>query len=341
MSKMSSPVELYALTYRDAHGVTSAMVAPAWGANVLGLSFQVHDWAWPMPILEAVDVAAIAAKPTSYGVPILAPTPGRVGRSQSGLFRYAGKDYSISPTRHGFLRNMPWRVTRHSASQMRCVADVGTDPSTASDVFPFRFHTEYDLEVGERTLRCRLRIQSTADYAQPIDVGWHPYLHRSRECTVRLPAGGRWELDNEPEATPTGRVLPVEGRDDFREGRLIDTSEHWDDIFTDLTYERGEALCWAEERTQILLKSGRTMPTVIRRCLTLRTGDEPDGSRRIENVQLYTPPGRNAITIEPLSATPNAINLVDQGCRHAGICDLESGQVIIHEIVLGIEQVGA
>ena len=70
-------VELYPLVCGDDEGVTTAVVAPCWGANVLALSYQSREWAWPIPVLEAVDIASIAAKPTSYGVPILAPTPGR------------------------------------------------------------------------------------------------------------------------------------------------------------------------------------------------------------------------------------------------------------------------
>lgn len=110
MLKAPTRAERYVLTNRHDTGVTSAVVAPEWGANVVGLTFQAHDWAGPIPILEAVDIATIAAKPTSYGVPILAPTPGRVGRNQNGRFRYQGKDYCISPTRHGFLRNLPWWI---------------------------------------------------------------------------------------------------------------------------------------------------------------------------------------------------------------------------------------
>ena len=72
--------ELHALVHRSENGVTRAVVAPAWGAAVVALSVQETDWSWPVPVLEAVDLATMAAKPTSYGIPLLAPVPGRTGR---------------------------------------------------------------------------------------------------------------------------------------------------------------------------------------------------------------------------------------------------------------------
>ncbi len=337
MPHAPSVVNCYSLTTRDDAGVTTAVVAPAWGANVLDLSFQAHDWAWPIPILEAVDIATIAAKPTSYGVPILAPTPGRVGHNQNGRFRYHRKDYRISPARHGFLRNLPWTVMSQSSTSITCVVDVFPSGIVATgDAFPFEFRAEYQVAVTSGRLRCRLRIHNTSERLQPIDVGWHPYLHRTGECVVRLPARGRWELDKEPEPTPTGRILAVGPDDDFRDGRPVNTDQHWDHVFTDLTYEHDIAACWVEETAPNLLKDGSCVPIRLRRTVDLIATSSSTGPRKIQNVQLYTPPGRNAICIEPLSAPPNAINLLDQAHERAHVCELYPDKDVIHEIVIGV-----
>ncbi len=338
MPKTSSPVELYDLTFRDDTGVTSAVVAPAWGANVLQMSFQADDWKLPIPVLESVDFDTIAAKPTSYGVPILAPTPGRVGKNQDGRFRYDGNNYCVAPTRHGFLRNLPWAVKSQSDTSITCEVDVLPSHNVAArDAFPFEFRAKYEVEVTSARLRCRLLIHNTSRHVQPIDVGWHPYLHRTGECVVCLPARSRWELDRKPEPTPTGCILAVCPHDDFRAGRLVDTDDHWDDVFTDLSYERGEASCWVEESAQIVKKNDTHTPAHIRRTVSMIADSGPDGPRKIQNVQLFTPPGRNAISIEPLSAPPNAINLLDAAHQQAHVCELNPGDEVVHEIVIGLE----
>jgi galactose mutarotase-like enzyme len=221
---------------------------------------------------------------------------------------------------------------------MTCVTDVfPSQVATAHNAFPFKFHAKYHIEVTARALRCRLRIQNTGERVQPIDVGWHPYLHRSGPCVVRLPARGRWEFDKEREPAPTGRILEVGRDDDFREGRLVNTDEHWDDVFTGLLDEAGIASCWVEETTPVPLKKGPPAPTRIRRTVSMIANSGPDSPRTIENVQLFTPPGRNAISIEPLSAPPNAINLLNLKHERANVCELNPEEDVVHEIIIGLE----
>lgn len=334
----SGIVECYSLASREEVGVTTAVVAPSWGANVVGLSFQSHDWTWPVPILEAVDMASVSASPTSYGVPVLAPTPGRVGRNQNGVFKYRGKEYRARPSRHGFLRTLAWTVVDKSPAAIVCVADVLPSRNAAADnAFPFEFRAEYHAKVSLRTMHCRLRIHNTSRRVQPIAAGWHPYLHRSGPCVALVPARSRWELDGEREPTPTGRILEVGPDDDFRKGRLIDTGEHWDDVFTDVVYKRGVAVCWVQESTRILTRDGLRVPTRLRRTVSMIGNSSADGPRPIENIQLYTPPGRNAISIEPLSAPPNAINLLTGGHDRACLCQLDPGKDVVYEIAIGLE----
>ena len=114
----------HALVHRSENGVTRAVVAPAWGAAVVALSVQETDWSWPVPVLEAVDLATMAAKPTSYGIPLLAPVPGRTGRDQSGRCTYRGEEYRLVPTRHGFLRDL---VVRDIASLQDLLTGVSAE----------------------------------------------------------------------------------------------------------------------------------------------------------------------------------------------------------------------
>lgn len=329
--------ELHALVHRSESGVTRAVVAPAWGAAVVALSVQETDWSWPVPVLEAVDLATMAAKPTSYGIPLLAPVPGRTGRDQSGRCTYRGEEYRLVPARHGFLRDLGWEIDRRSADAVVCAVEVRPDgPGPGRYGFPFHFRAEHEVRLVAGELRSRVRLTNTGDRVQPLSVGWHPYLHRAGACTLRIPAGGRWQLDGRPEPVPTGRVLEVAEQYDFRHGRPLRPEEHWDDVFTELSPDpRGNADCWLEERAGLATRGG-TVDLRLRRFVRFSTAGE--GERRpVRHVQLYTPPGRPALAIEPLSSPPDGLNLLAARNPRADVCELEPGASAAFEIAVGLE----
>jgi galactose mutarotase-like enzyme len=329
-------VSCYRLTARDDTSLTTATVVPEWGANVIGFSFQEHDWAWPVPVLEAVDVSSVSLKPSSYGMPILAPTPGRVGPNQSGVFTYRGKQYQITPTRHGFLRTMAWQPAEYTGASIACIVTIHPGLFKSNAAFPFELHARHDLAVMPRSLRSQVSVTNAGTTAVPIAVGWHPYLHRSGACTVSLPAAARWELDGQPEPTPTGRILPVDDQNDFRSGRAVGVEEHWDDVFTELAVRDGIASCWAQETTNILRRDQSWVTMIAQRQIDIPVQTSDKNHWQIANVQLYTPRGRSAICIEPLSSPPDAINLLARGHERHNICELAPDQTISFEITMRI-----
>lgn len=333
----SDIVHIHILTHRDQEGVTTAAVAPAWGANVLALSFRASDWTWPVPVLESADIATLATAPTSFGMPILGPTPGRVGRNQSGRMIYHGKAYRLFPTRHGFLRHLAWKVGHSATNALTCSVDVEAQQAKRDYGFPFQFHAEYNILLAAANLRSRLRFTNTGNEIQPLALGWHPYFHCSGECRVRIPASARWRLDNASEPTPTGELLAVDGQDDFRSGRLVSEREHWDDVFTDLAGEEGVSASWVEEITTILKEDGTEISARLRRFVKVPTGEGQGTAQPIPNLQLYTPRSRRAIALEPLSAPPNALNLLSQHHEKASVCELTPGASAVFQVVVGLE----
>ena len=329
-------VECHRLQFEDDTGLTCATIVPEWGANVIALSFRGSGWQWPVPILESVDFATVAMKPPSYGIPLLGPTPGRVGKNQNGEMDYRGNTIRVHPSRHGILRHLAWSVTERSEAALTCELDV--EPVHTPDMeHPFRFKARCEFELVHQALRCRVRLDNTDDEAQPLALGWHPYLHRGPGCTVvRIPARKMWALDDAAEPTPTGELEDASGLADFRAGRLLRSSEEWDQIFTSLSSEDGVAACVAESETDIWLPRGKSFPAITRRIVRFRTEASNDGPRAIPNVQLYTPPGRQAICFEPLSVPPNAINLKARGdIGDAG--DIEAHDSSTFEIVVALD----
>ena len=340
MNKGGVPRDLssFSLTHEDEDGVTRAIVIPAWGSNVVTFSFQPRDLAWPIPIIEAVDLSAISMKPSSYGLPLLCPTPGRVGTNQNGEFNYQGEKFSISPTRHGFLRNIVWKVERAEEDAIECSVDVLPSHNTAAtNPFIFQFRANYEVSVSQRTIVCRLTLQNTGEATQPLNAGWHPYLHRSGPCTVYLPAKRKWVLDRASEPTPTGEIREVDDDEAFYKERYVDSCEHWDDVFTDLKSSTGVVCCWTEETVPLLTRRDRYTPVRIRRKVEFSIDPLSTSAFPMKHVQLYTPRGRNAICIEPLSSPPNALNILAQKHQQTDICELQQGERVTFELSVGVD----
>jgi galactose mutarotase-like enzyme len=127
----------------------------------------------------------------------------------------------------------------------------------------------------------------------------------------------------------------VAGPDDFRLGRVVGADEAWDDLFTDLATEEGVATCWIEEDRSVLFADGSERALALQRGVRLAASEEA-GSRPIPNLQLFTPKGRAALSLEPLSAPPDALNLLANRHPKAGVCECRPGESAAFEIVLGI-----
>jgi aldose 1-epimerase len=320
----SDSVELHRLTHTGTSGTTTAVVAPAWGANIVGFAFQPQDLLWPISFLESVDAASLAAKPTSYGAPVLAPTPGRTGATEPGAFRFDGRLYRMAQARHGFLRSLPWTVTERTPSSITCAIEV--TPSESLSSFPFAFHAEHRIRIADGFLEAELSFLSTGHEDQPISAGWHPYLHRDPDCRLHIPAASFWELDGSGEPVPTGRRLPVAGPSDFRAGRVIEAAEHWDLTLTDLAMENGAATSGLDSELVARAASGESVRIAVRRAVR----------SDLTNIQLYTAPGRPAIAVEPFSSPPDAVNLMAAGHADIGVRRLRSGETTRFSMALGV-----
>ncbi len=338
-------VEIVELEHRTEAGVTRAAVVPAWGANVVSFGYRERDWAGSVSVLEDVGLERVAHRPTSYGLPLLAPTPGRVGSNQSGRFSYCGRSWRIEPTRHGLVRQAVWKIEDLTESDVRCATFIEVarrGEADGGERFPFRFQAVHDVSLGERVLRSRVRLENHGEQVQPLNAGWHPYLRRPPgPCRVRIPASSLWVLDGETEPTPTGEIEPADGRRvSFGTARAIAEEEHWDDVFTNLRTDHGVASCWVEGREIVPLLDGRKHPMTVRRVVDVLAAPSEDGMSAVPHVQLYTPPGREAISIEPLSSVPDAINLAERGVPGTGLCEVTPGGSVAFEISLRLEKRG-
>ena len=122
-----------------------------------------------------------------------------------------------------------------------------------------------------------------------------------------IPALTKQTINGGKEGGGTGRsrILEVRGTSDLRKLRALDDHEHWDHVFT-----RIQAI---EDRPAVFgiyesVGEESDGVNVIGREVLIDENNKK-GWLNIRHVQLFTPVGRRAISIEPLTSAPNAINL--------------------------------
>ncbi len=284
-SKLREDVEVFSLSEGE---IAVAEIAPMLGNNCF--SFVSRE-----PVLETVEFSEFTKKPTGYGIPLLFPFPNRI---RDGRFSFRGEAFTIDPPRHGFVRDKPWVVVGHGASDeegawLTSSFDAASYTEQILRQFPFPFK----LEVTYRLRGGRLEMETTArnagDREMPVGFGIHPYFRKPDKGSVHVPANERWELSD---SLPTGKILPVEGNYDLRDGQSLRDLK-LDDIFTLIESDKeGIARCVLKDRYHVT-------ETVVEFPV-----------EQFPHVVVYTPPApRQAICIEPNSCPTDAFNLQPQG----------------------------
>jgi aldose 1-epimerase len=265
-------------------------------------------------ISGAADVAALAAKPHSSGIPILFPWPGRIAHAR---FSWKGKEHTLpvnEPARghaiHGLICDRPFRVSRRGPYYFTAELESASDPQLTS-AWPYPFRLTLDYEIGNG-LRLTASVANTGTLAMPFGLGAHPYFRAPLNpaatraaLQVQLPCSLRRILDEH--LIPTGKDEPVSGKYDLRSPRELG-NESYDDAFHQATADTDGMIC------------AKLIDPSLKIALEVRA-DSSFGDWVV-----YAPLDRPVVSIEPYSCAPDAFNLA--GREHetdAGVQELAPG----------------
>jgi galactose mutarotase-like enzyme len=263
-----------------------ATFLPGCGMLCTSLQYRGEEYvAWPRSLAQyrSGHVSAI---------PLVHPWGNRLG---DWGYRAAGKrvdlrdlDLSVDPNGlpiHGNLWCAPFEIAQLHEGRLRAGFDYGADPERSA-AFPFPHIATVDARLTARGLRITTEIEPTGRARIPISFCWHPYLRlpegSRRDWVLRWPACEHVEVDER--TIPTGTRVPQRTQRAPIAGRLYD--DH---------YALG-----ADHRFSI---SGAG------RSLTLRFDDG------YPFAQLFVPPRREFVAIEPMTATIGAL-----GTDSAPVC---------------------
>lgn len=258
------------------------------------------------------DIAKIA--PDTNAGCRLTPFPGRTAYAK---FSWNGNTYQLENNvswaphaLHGFLQNKEWAFLSFESDNESCTAIFSCDWPGSYTGFPFPYRAINTVTFTGESVMIQSRVENMGTNAMPYSEGWHPYFMLGEKIdglSMKMPETKLALLDKAD--LPTGNFQDdtrfVGGRklgnefindcfclnDEFAKVQVTDTQ--------DLT-----------NNAHVLLESEKYVLDIWQRA----------GKEQYNAIQMYTPPDRMSIAIEPMTSEPDALN------HHRGLIVIPPGE---------------
>lgn len=260
-------------------------LVPERGACVLDLVFDGHS------ILDGYkSPQELDSNRWSKNV-VLFPFPNRL---QDGRYEWEGKTYQfpINDSRtenalHGFGATRPMRINQVELSPEGATIGCehlyqGDDPSYP---FPFTFNVQFSIDQRNQ-LTVMMAFQNDGTTALPAGFGWHPYFELGEK------------VDNLLVQFPPSQLVGVDDR-------MLPNGKRYDyDQFEDLKKLGATTLdnCFALQTDRV-----EAAVHVHGEKGKIRYWQET-GENKYNFLQVFTPPYRTAIALEPMTCNIDAFN---------------------------------
>lgn len=215
---------------------------------------------------------------------IMAPFPNRIAQAK---YTFKEQAFTLDINRakeglalHGFLFNHPFKVIEQSAQHCTLCYHY----AELKNGFPFPFELKVAYVLNQKAgISVSCRVENIGDKAMPFGLGWHPYFKINESIDalkIQFPACQKLCLDDEK--IPTGELLPFSKVTSSL--NLVDCD--FDDCFK-------------------LVNTGKQIFKLTGANYALEITAEQSN---FPYFQIYTPPNRKSIAIEPMTCAPNAFN---------------------------------
>jgi len=215
-----------------------------------------------------------------------------VCRMKEGTYHHASQTYKIEKfylgkhALHGLLYDAPFVITEQHADQESAFVVSQFDYTGTDKGYPFQFtcKVRYELRSNHQLL-ISTELTNTGKASIPVSDGWHPYFSFGGKIDdLHLEFQSKYMLEFDDALLPTGNLIPY---DQFNSLKKIE-DQFFDNCFV-LNFDTDQPLCVIRDevkKLQLEIRPERSYPYL----------------------QIYTPPHRNSIAIENLSAAPDAFN---------------------------------
>ena len=217
---------------------------------------------------------------STYASSILFPFANRI---KDGKYEFKGNTYQfdinekkLNNAIHGLVYNKTFEVISEEASKNHAFVKLAYHEKKASNGFPFTYSIYLEYVLKENTLDLNIEIKNTDSNTFPFTLGWHPYflskdLFKSSfifDSNLKLKTNNR---------NITEEIIPNDHADGFKVDK-----QPLDDCF--------------------MLDSNTISFITPSYILELKS------SEKNCFLQLYTPPHKNTIAIEPTTGVSDSFN---------------------------------
>ena len=247
-------------------GALRLALRPDLGGSIAGL------WHRDLAVLRSAPPATLNDPHASACYPLV-PYSNRLGYRK---FRWRGHDHTTEPnygdnphSLHGIGWQRPWEIASSSALEVVLRLRHGGDAD-----WPFAFEASQYFTLTPQSMSVQMVFTNTAEVAQPVGLGWHPYFPKRARSRLHIELSDRWDAD--------ATQLPI--RKVAQPGIDSDVSHlDFDNCFEGW---KGPARI-RDEKFSLQLTS--SLPYLV----------------------VYTPQDRDYFCVEPVSHVSNAIHMAD------------------------------
>ena len=136
------------------------------------------------------------------GNPILFPICGNLPNNT-----YTVGDQTYTLVQHGFARNLPWTVLKHTPTTLEIALE--SSPETLA-VYPFEFLFKMTYALEGESLVVRSHITNRSTQTMPFSLGFHPYFAVEDKSQLTFDLSAEQQFDN-----VTQQTQPFSGKVDL------------------------------------------------------------------------------------------------------------------------------
>jgi aldose 1-epimerase len=236
---------------------------------------------------------------------VLYPFPNRL---KDGTYTWAGQSHRFfaneshtNTALHGFGQDKPMKVTLMEVEEHSAAITCLYTDYASHEAYPFRFSVEMAFSVSDEAgFALQLTFRNHDDQAIPAGLGWHPYFSLG-------PKADAYQLQ-----MPECRIV---GNDE----RMLPTGKTYE--YDDFNALRPLGITVLDNCFELPVQDGKAEVIVQGEKGTLHYWQET-GAGKYNFLQVFIPPLRHCIALEPMTCAPDAFN------NSMGLAKLEPGEML-------------
>lgn len=205
-------------------------------------------------------------------------------RIPDGKYVFKGKEYQLAincsedkSAIHGFIYNKEVSILKHTETEAVFYWRTGKDQIQG---YPFDISLKTEIKLHNGGVKISFTVLNEGTIPAPYALGWHSYFKTNPVSTLQAEYPYYFEIDDNFLAIGNG--IPATGsKFDFKKGASFS------DLFIDHSFKVPE--------------NGTTI-------LRNRDYSIKIEQKNFEYTQLFIPPDKQSIAIEPISSKPNSFN---------------------------------